>query len=84
MQGALLIALHRPDVVRPDDLALRHAVQAIAALGSDSSMKVSQGSQRRPARLQLPLGLPEQWPLGQRFAGLVEQDTFSFVIHGLG
>ena len=25
---ALLIALHRPDVVRPDDLALRHAVQA--------------------------------------------------------
>ena len=28
VQGALLIALHRPDVVRPDDLALRHAVQA--------------------------------------------------------
>jgi DNA-3-methyladenine glycosylase II len=28
VQGALLIALRRPDVVRPDDLALRHAVQA--------------------------------------------------------
>ena len=28
VQGALLIALHRPDVVRPDDLALPHAVQA--------------------------------------------------------
>jgi hypothetical protein len=27
VQGALLIALHRPDVVRPDDLAVRHAVQ---------------------------------------------------------
>jgi DNA-3-methyladenine glycosylase II len=28
VQGALLIALRRPDVVRPDDLALRHAVRA--------------------------------------------------------
>jgi DNA-3-methyladenine glycosylase II len=28
VQGALLIALRRPDVVRPDDLALRRAVQA--------------------------------------------------------
>jgi len=55
-----------------------------AALGSDSSMKVSQGFQRRPARLQLPVGLLDQWPLGQRFAGLFEQDTFSFLIHGLG
>ncbi len=28
VQGALLIALQRPDVIRPDDLALRHAIQA--------------------------------------------------------
>ena len=28
VQGALLIALQRPDVIRPDDLAPRHAVQA--------------------------------------------------------
>jgi DNA-3-methyladenine glycosylase II len=28
VQGALLIALQRPDVIRADDLALRHAVQA--------------------------------------------------------
>jgi DNA-3-methyladenine glycosylase II len=28
VQGALLLALHRPDVIRPDDLALRHAIQA--------------------------------------------------------
>jgi DNA-3-methyladenine glycosylase II len=28
VQGALLIALQRPDVVRTDDLALRHAIQA--------------------------------------------------------
>ena len=28
VQGALLVALQRPDVIRPDDLALRHAVQA--------------------------------------------------------
>jgi DNA-3-methyladenine glycosylase II len=28
VQGALLIALQRPDVVRPDDLALRHAIRA--------------------------------------------------------
>ena len=28
VQGALLIALQRPDVVRPDDLALRHAIEA--------------------------------------------------------
>ncbi len=27
VQGALLIALQRPDVIRPDDLALRHAIQ---------------------------------------------------------
>jgi DNA-3-methyladenine glycosylase II len=27
VQGALLIALRRPDVVRPDDLALRHAIR---------------------------------------------------------
>ena len=32
VQGALLIALHRPDVVRPDDLTLRHAVQARCGL----------------------------------------------------
>ena len=28
VQGALLIALRRPDLIRTDDLALRHAVQA--------------------------------------------------------
>jgi DNA-3-methyladenine glycosylase II len=28
VQGALLIALQRPDVIRPDDLALRRAIQA--------------------------------------------------------
>jgi DNA-3-methyladenine glycosylase II len=28
VQGALLIALQRPDVIRTDDLALRHAIQA--------------------------------------------------------
>ncbi len=28
VNGALLIALRRPDVIRPDDLALRHAVKA--------------------------------------------------------
>jgi DNA-3-methyladenine glycosylase II len=28
VQGALLIALQRPDLIRPDDLALRHAIQA--------------------------------------------------------
>ena len=28
VQGALLIALQRPDVIRPDDLALRHAIRA--------------------------------------------------------
>jgi DNA-3-methyladenine glycosylase II len=28
VQGALLIALRRPDVVRPDDLALRRAIRA--------------------------------------------------------
>jgi DNA-3-methyladenine glycosylase II len=28
VQGALLIALHRPDVIRTDDLALRHSIQA--------------------------------------------------------
>jgi DNA-3-methyladenine glycosylase II len=28
VQGALLIALRRPDVIRTDDLALRHAIQA--------------------------------------------------------
>jgi DNA-3-methyladenine glycosylase II len=28
VQGALLIALRRPDVIRPDDLALRRAIQA--------------------------------------------------------
>jgi DNA-3-methyladenine glycosylase II len=28
VQGALLIALRRPDVIRSDDLALRHAIQA--------------------------------------------------------
>ena len=28
VQGALVIALRRPDVIRPDDLALRHAIQA--------------------------------------------------------
>jgi DNA-3-methyladenine glycosylase II len=28
VQGALLIALHRPDVIRTGDLALRHAIQA--------------------------------------------------------
>jgi DNA-3-methyladenine glycosylase II len=28
VQGALLIALRRPDVIRPDDLALRHAIKA--------------------------------------------------------
>jgi DNA-3-methyladenine glycosylase II len=28
VQGALLIALQRPDVIRTDDLALRHSVQA--------------------------------------------------------
>ena len=28
VQGALLIALRRPDLVRTDDLALRHAIQA--------------------------------------------------------
>jgi hypothetical protein len=33
--------------------------------------------------LQLTVGLREQWPLSQRFAGLVEQDAFSFLIHGL-
>ena len=33
VQGALLIALQRPDVVRPDDLALRHAIQARYGLG---------------------------------------------------
>ena len=27
VQGALLIALRRPDVVRPDDLGLRHAIR---------------------------------------------------------
>ncbi len=27
VQGALLIALRRPDVIRPDDLALRHSIQ---------------------------------------------------------
>jgi DNA-3-methyladenine glycosylase II len=32
VQGALLIALHRPDVIRPDDLAMRHAVQAAYGL----------------------------------------------------
>jgi DNA-3-methyladenine glycosylase II len=33
VQGALLIALQRPDVIRPDDLALRHAIQARYGLG---------------------------------------------------
>jgi DNA-3-methyladenine glycosylase II len=28
VQGALLIALRRPDLIRSDDLALRHAIQA--------------------------------------------------------
>jgi DNA-3-methyladenine glycosylase II len=28
VQGALLIALQRPDVIRTDDLALRHSIQA--------------------------------------------------------
>jgi 3-methyladenine DNA glycosylase/8-oxoguanine DNA glycosylase len=28
VQGALLIALQRPDLIRTDDLALRHAIQA--------------------------------------------------------
>jgi hypothetical protein len=28
VQGALLIALRRPDLVRADDLALRHSIQA--------------------------------------------------------
>jgi 3-methyladenine DNA glycosylase/8-oxoguanine DNA glycosylase len=28
VQGALLIALQRPDVIRTDDLALRHTIQA--------------------------------------------------------
>ena len=28
VQGALLIALRRPDVIRTDDLALRHSIQA--------------------------------------------------------
>ena len=28
VQGALLLALQRPDVIRTDDLALRHAIQA--------------------------------------------------------
>ena len=28
MQGALLIALRRPDLIRTDDLALRRAIQA--------------------------------------------------------
>ncbi len=28
VQGALLIALHRPDLIRTGDLALRHAIQA--------------------------------------------------------
>ena len=28
VQGALLIALQRPDLIRSDDLALRHAIQA--------------------------------------------------------
>jgi DNA-3-methyladenine glycosylase II len=28
VQGALLIALRRPDVIRPDDLALRQAIQS--------------------------------------------------------
>lgn len=32
VQGALLIALRRPDVVRPADLALQHAVQAAYGL----------------------------------------------------
>ncbi|HEX6450505.1 MAG TPA: hypothetical protein VF060_13705 [Trebonia sp.] len=27
VQGALLIALQRPDVIRPDDIALRHSIQ---------------------------------------------------------
>jgi hypothetical protein len=30
------------------------------------------------------LGLSGQWTLGQRFAGFSEQDTLSFLIHGLG
>ena len=33
VQGALLIAPQRPDVIRPDDLALRHAIQARYGLG---------------------------------------------------
>ena len=33
VQGALLIALPWPDVIRPDDLALRHAIQARYGLG---------------------------------------------------
>jgi DNA-3-methyladenine glycosylase II len=28
VQGALLIALQRPDLIRPDDLALRHSIRA--------------------------------------------------------
>jgi DNA-3-methyladenine glycosylase II len=32
VQGALLIALRRPDIVRTGDLALRHAVQACYGL----------------------------------------------------
>jgi DNA-3-methyladenine glycosylase II len=33
VQGALLIALRRADVARPDDLALRHAIQVRYGLG---------------------------------------------------
>jgi DNA-3-methyladenine glycosylase II len=33
VQGALLIALQRPDVIRPDDLALRQAIRARYGLG---------------------------------------------------
>ena len=32
VQGALLIALQRPDLIRSDDLALRHAIQACYGL----------------------------------------------------
>ena len=36
------------------------------------------------SRPRLTAGLRGQWPLSQRPAGLVEQDAFSFLIHGPG